>query len=116
TDFMQMGGSHDSPKSPEALLIGGPVQANKDKVAKANPITYVARDAAPFLIMHGDQDRTVPLGQIEVLAVAIKKAGVEVTLRVLPGAGHGGPAFGSTENRRLVEEFLDRHLKAKAGS
>jgi len=30
-------------------LIGGPIQENKEKVAKANPITYVTKDDAPFL-------------------------------------------------------------------
>src|SRR5262249_32279005 len=51
TDLTKMGGSHDNPDSPEAKLLGGPVQENKDKAAKANPITYVAKDAAPFLIL-----------------------------------------------------------------
>lgn len=43
TDFTRMGGTHDNPKSPESLLIGGAIQENKDKAAKANPITYVSK-------------------------------------------------------------------------
>jgi acetyl esterase/lipase len=112
TDFTRMGGAHNRPKSPESLLLGGPVQENKAKAAKANPITYVGKDSAPFLIMHGDRDTVVPLNQSELLAEALKKAGVEVTLRVIKGASHGGPGFFSPENRRLIEEFLDRHLKS----
>ena len=111
TDFTQMGGGHDNPKSPESVLLGGAVQENKDKAAKANPITYVSKNAAPFLIMHGDRDPAVPFNQSELLAAALKKAGVEVTLQPLQGAGHGGPAFGTPENRRRIEEFFDRHLK-----
>jgi acetyl esterase/lipase len=112
TDLLKMGGSHDNPKSPESLLIGGPVQQHKEKAARANPITYVTRDDAPFLILHGDKDPTVPYNQSELLAEALKKAGVEVTLRRVAGAGHGGKDFNSPENRRLMEEFFDRHLKA----
>jgi hypothetical protein len=40
-----------------------------------------------------------------------KKAGVEVTLQPVKGARHGGREFYSAENLKLVEEFLDRHLK-----
>jgi dipeptidyl aminopeptidase/acylaminoacyl peptidase len=53
----------DEPDSSVAHLIGGPVQKNKEKAAKASPVTYVTKDAAPFLIMHGDQDDVVPLAQ-----------------------------------------------------
>jgi dipeptidyl aminopeptidase/acylaminoacyl peptidase len=113
TDFLKMGGKHDDPKSPESLLIGGAIQENKEKTAKANPITYVSKDAAPFLIFHGDKDTLVPIGQSELLTEALKKAGVEVTLHPVRGAGHGGAAFGSAETRKLIEAFFAKHLKGK---
>ena len=99
------------PDNPLAALLGGPVQDNKEKAAQASPITYVAKGDPPFLILHGDQDRLVPLAQSEEFADALKKAGVEVTLRVLKGANHGGPAFNSPENRQLIEEFFVKHLQ-----
>jgi dipeptidyl aminopeptidase/acylaminoacyl peptidase len=111
TDLTKMGGSHDQPSSPEARLLGGPVQENKDKAKRASPITYVAKDNPPFLILHGDKDPTVPFSQSALLAEALKKAGVEVTLQPVKGAGHGGREFSSAENLKLIEEFLDRHLK-----
>jgi acetyl esterase/lipase len=110
TDLTKMGGSHDQPNSPEARLLGGPVLDNKDKAARASPITYVTKDNPPFL-MHGDKDPTVPFSQSELLADALKKAGVEVTLQPVKGAGHGGREFSSAENLKLIEVFLDRHLK-----
>jgi dipeptidyl aminopeptidase/acylaminoacyl peptidase len=57
--------------------------------------------------MHGDKDGLVPLVHSEVLEAALKKAGVEVTLRVIPGAGHG---FGGMEINQEVSRFFDRHL------
>ena len=94
-----------------AQLIGGPVQENQEKARKASPLTYVSKDSAPFLIMHGDKDNTVPLEQSEVLAEALKKAGVEVNLVVVKGNGHGGPGFNSPENRKLIEDFFAKHLR-----
>jgi acetyl esterase/lipase len=113
TDFAQMNkaGSkmdHDAPDSPESRLIGGPVQSNLQAVAAANPITYVASDAPPFLIMHGDQDKTVPFNQSELLCAALKKAGADVTFLPVTGAGHG---FRPKEALRPVIEFFDKHLK-----
>jgi acetyl esterase/lipase len=111
TDFTRMGGSHDDANAPEARLIGGPVQENKEKSARANPITYVTKNSAPFLIMHGEEDKVVPIGQSELLDEALRKAGVECTFVRIPGNGHGGPGFASPENRKRIEEFFDKHLK-----
>src|SRR5690349_18744039 len=85
TDLGKRGGTHDSPKSPESRLSGSPVLEIKEKVARANPITYVTTDAAPFLILHGDSDRTVVISQSEMLRDALKKAGVEVTYVPIKG-------------------------------
>jgi acetyl esterase/lipase len=119
TDLLQMGKGtpgvpnnmdHDSPNAPEAKLIGGPVQENKEKAAKANPITYVTKDDPPFLIMHGDRDNLVPINQSELLNDALTKVGVNVAYEVVKGAGHG---FRNPEPRRRTTEFFEKHLKQK---
>jgi len=100
-----------APRSPESLLIGGPIQENPEKVRRANPIRYVTGDDPPFLILHGARDDLVPLNQSELLHRALKAAGVESVFHRLEGAGHGGPAFASAETMKMVEEFFDRHLR-----
>ena len=112
TDLVTMAGGHNNPDSPESRLIGGPVQENQEKARKASPLTYVSKDSAPFLIMHGDQDKVVPPQQSRVLAEALKKAGVEVKLQMVEGNGHGGPGFSCPENRKLVEDFFAKHLRS----
>lgn len=102
---------HDSPNSPESKLVGGPIQQNKDKAAKANPITFVTKDDPPVLMLHGDADPLVPLGQSEILLEALKKAGVEAELVVIKGNGHGGPGFGTPEMQDKIAKFFDMHLK-----
>jgi acetyl esterase/lipase len=113
TELTGMGVEGDPPGSPVALLIGGPAQENKEKARKASPLSYVDKHSAPFLIMHGDKDDIVPLRQSELLADALTKAGVEVTLQVVKDNGHGGPGFGSPESRKLIEDFFAKHLKRK---
>jgi acetyl esterase/lipase len=94
-------------------LLGVSPQEDKEKARRASPIAYVTKDSAPFLILHGDQDNVVPLGQSESLAEALQKAGVEVTLKVVHGSGHGGAAFFSPESRKLIEDFFAKHLGEK---
>ncbi len=116
TDLLQMqahklpnGMDHNTTNAPEAKLIGGPVQDNPEKAAKANPITYITKDDPPFLIIHGDADPLVPHHQSEILEEALKKAGVPVTLYTVKGGGHG--AFRDPNVPRLTKEFFDKNLK-----
>jgi acetyl esterase/lipase len=111
TDFTKMGGWQDKPDSPMARLLGGPVRDRQELATKANPITYISKDSAPFLIMHGEEDKLVPMNQSELLDRALRKAGVESTLVRIPGNGHGGPGFTTPENRKKIEEFFEKHLK-----
>jgi len=41
-------------------LLGGPAEQNKTKAMAASPITYVSKDDPPFLIIHGENDFSVP--------------------------------------------------------
>ncbi|QDV36763.1 alpha/beta hydrolase [Tautonia plasticadhaerens] len=105
---------HDAADSPESLLIGGPIQALPGLAARANPITYVSPDDPPFLLVHGDRDELVPLGQSELLRDALRAAGVPATLHVVEGGGHG-QGF-PPEVDRLVVEFFDRTLRGEGES
>jgi len=103
---------HNDPKSPEACLLGGPVQENKEKAARANPLTYVTTNALPpFLIAHGDVDPVVSFHQSELLFDALKKAGGSVRLHCIKGAGHG-QGFNGKEIDEMVTAFFDRWLKS----
>ena len=58
--------------------------------------------------MHGDQDFEVPFQQSELLADALKKAGVDVTFVPMKGASHG---FGGAQAIEPVRDFLKRVFK-----
>jgi acetyl esterase/lipase len=88
-------------------LLGGPTEQNKTKAIAASPITYVSKDDPPFLIIYGKNDSSVPASQSELLAAALKAAGVETTLEITP-QGHTvrGPKILPT-----VKAFFDKYLK-----
>jgi acetyl esterase/lipase len=119
TDFLQMDSHalesspfpHDAADSPESQLVGGPIQENRDKVAEANPISYITEGHPPFLIMHGDQDPLVPFHQSQMLFEALKTAGQNVTFWPVPGAGHGGAEFRDEDLLQQVLAFFNNYLK-----
>jgi dipeptidyl aminopeptidase/acylaminoacyl peptidase len=65
-----------------------------------------------MLLVHGDADPLVPHQQSILLHDALKKAGVEATLHIVKGGGHGN-GFGP-EVQELVRDFLDQHLRPRA--
>ena len=117
TDFLKMNTNtertatmdHDSANSPESLLIGGAVQDNPEKAAKASPLTFVTEDDPPFLLVHGTRDPLVAFSQSELLQDALQKVNVPATLITINGGGHG-QGF-PPESNQLVKKFFDHHLR-----
>ena len=113
-DFTTWMGDKPLSTNKSATKLIGAYSSDADLMTKAqwiSPITYVRSDNPPFLIQHGDADKIVPIAQAREFADALKKAGVEATMTVMPGAGHAGAAFFTDENHKALVEFLDRHLK-----
>ncbi|MEZ6143412.1 MAG: alpha/beta hydrolase [Zavarzinella sp.] len=100
---------HDSPNAPEARLIGGAIPENKEKAAKANPLTYVSKDDPPFLIFHGTQDNLVGWKQSEILHEALQKAGVASKFVKVEKVGHSMQVL-TEDNRKLMQKFIADHL------
>lgn len=119
TDFLRMNDvageiDHDAPDSPESQLIGGLIQENKGKVAKANPITYVSLAAPPFLIIHGKLDMTVIKNQSELLHQALQKKGNPSKLILIDDMAHGFWGVGVNLRQDILHHvwsFFDQHLK-----
>lgn len=114
TDFLKIDDfprkvKHSAADAPEALLIGGIVAENQEKAMRANPIAYVTEDAPPFAIFHADDDLIVPLNQSQLLFEALQQAGVEVSLEIVKGGGHG-KKFDSPLLLAQLENFFYRHL------
>jgi acetyl esterase/lipase len=91
-------------------LLGGPIWDRFELAKQASPMTYVAKDVAPILIMQGTADPLVPADQSKMLDAALKRVGADSTLVLIEGAGHGNGGFGKWETRRAVAEFFDKHL------
>lgn len=94
-------------------LLGAAPEDNEAAARLASPVFHVDRADPPLLMLHGDQDRQMPINQSHELEAAYEAAGAAVDLIVVHGAGHGGDEFFSAANVERVAAFLDAELKAK---
>lgn len=90
TDIIDLGRLYAKPGRLSLIdrLLGGPVEEKLNLAADASPIDHVRPSLPPFLIIHGERDRVVPLQQSERLFCALADAGVETQFIVVPEKGH----------------------------
>lgn len=114
-DFVSFASKRDATageteKAPESRLFGGTIQTKRKVAIAASPTTHITSGVPPFLIVHGDQDRKVPLKQSEILLDKLQSAGGKGRLVVLQGASHGGPRFAESEVIQQVKVFFQENL------
>ena len=90
------------------LYLGGLVEERLQLARLVSPSTYISADCPPTLLIHGDADNIVPVEETIAFHKALKAAGVDATLRILPGIGHGWDAALTRDD---VSTFFTRILK-----
>ena len=104
----------DAAASMESLLLGKNVMIYKEDAIKICPVTYVTKDAPPFMIIHGTKDGTVPFMQGETLHDKLEEAGCDVKLIAIDGADHADMQFFQKETwQRIIHFFHDKLGYAK---
>lgn len=73
---------------PEIALFDASPKAVAVLAVEASPITHVTAASPPVLLVHGDADTVVPVSQSLRMRERMEQAGADVTLRLVPGAGH----------------------------
>lgn len=87
------------------------IQATNPIMTQANPLTYINAACPPFLIFHGTMDMIVPFQQSVSLKTALDDATVDNTFVTVKGSNHGTDAFWSTQAKKIVHAFLEKHTK-----
>lgn len=98
----------DSEETPLMRTMVG-VMGGKRNFSEASPIRHVDSDLPPVLLIHGDEDRTVPVSQSEDLHAALQEAGARCEMKVYAGCGHADFLFDALLNRRArtVKDIVD---------
>lgn len=79
---------------------------------KHSPINYVNASIPPTLLIHGDVDRVVPIGQSYSLKARLDSLGITHELHVLKGMDHGfiGASSAQKDSTQIwIREFVERY-------
>ena len=92
-------------------------------LAAASPVTYLDRNDPPFLLIHGEGDRVVPVAQSHLAEAAMQRVGVPVESIYIPGVDHSfiGADLATTSAATVratnaTFDFFHRTLDAPAGN
>lgn len=72
----------------------------------ASPVNHVRKDMKPILILHSDNDRSVPIENALLMVDALKKAGATHTFHRDPEKGHMGI---TDEVIARTRDFIEQH-------
>jgi dienelactone hydrolase len=106
--FLTIGLAADHPSEIRAAAITAGGVSEGDGF----PAPTAARAAgirAPFLILHGSADTTVPPGRAEALKAALDRAGTPNEHHVFAGVGHGVFQERGAEVNRLLRAWFTKH-------
>lgn len=100
----------DAREGPYARMFGLPLAHHLDTVWEASPLRYAMQPGRPpFLVMHGDRDKCVPIEESEKLVRALRAAGNEAEFYISPNQGHG--FLKEKEAYDRINAFFIRMLK-----
>jgi len=117
TDFVLRSKTQPSranePGSVVHRLLGGGADKKLALAKMASAVSHVSPDDPPMLVYHGEKDKTVLPDQSKRIHDVYSAAGLPITLITIKKAGHGGKKFHSAANRRIMINFLKRHILPK---
>ena len=92
--------------TPEVMLE---VMGGQQNFEQASPVRHVRPDLPSTLLIHGDEDKTVPVEISTGFHSALQAAGAPSTLTIYTGAGHSDYLFAAlTEDRaRVVRDIAE---------
>jgi dipeptidyl aminopeptidase/acylaminoacyl peptidase len=74
-----------------------------------SPVTHVTAGDPPTILIHGDQDKAVPVQQSRRLIDRLNDARVPARLAVREGVGHAYPGWEADTS--LIADWFDAHLR-----
>jgi dipeptidyl aminopeptidase/acylaminoacyl peptidase len=114
SDLVSCWGTANNPPFYDYLLQGGPAE-RPALYLERSPVTRLGAASVPTLILHGQEDRCVPVGQAEELYAGLRQLKIPVEFVTYPREGHSvrEPAHVADERERVLRWF-ETHLGASS--
>lgn len=98
---------------PVSAFLGGTREQVPDNYRLATPATWLDENDPPMLLLHGNDDKTVPYTTSAEFVAKLKALGIESELYTANGKGHSWFSFPPdfVPTTRALEAFLEKYLK-----
>jgi dipeptidyl aminopeptidase/acylaminoacyl peptidase len=104
--------THTEVRYYDRWLVGGWIYEQPERAKERSPVTFVERLKTPLLVLHGEQDTSVPYSQIEAFVEKARQGSAEVDFVAYPLEGH---MLRKPENQQdaleRIQAFFQRYLK-----
>jgi acetyl esterase/lipase len=111
TDKVAWARTYADPEEGFQSLLGAHGDEQSELARAASPLFHVTHSAAPFLILHGALDETVPLSQATDFHGALKRAGVSSELTIVEDGDHFiNETHQALMQEKVLEFFLNRSV------
>ncbi len=91
-------------------ILGGLLKDNERLGKLLSPVELLKKDSPPILLLHGEQDKILPISQSIYLMEVAKQVGADVTLLKVKNAGHsfvgGNISPSMQEINQIASEFI----------
>lgn len=88
-------------------LLGCAGECSAEAVASVSPITHVTKQTPPFLLIHGNDDKTVSVAQSHAFEAKLKETGVPVEAIYIPGVDHSFIGKTAAETHAATNQALN---------
>jgi len=111
SNMFSLYGTSDLHAAMRVLNLASPYY-NRKQYDDDSPITFIRNCRTPTLLLHGINDRGVPVGQAYEFYRGLKDVGVETEMVVYPREGHSIQEYPhQLDVQKRVLAWFDKHLK-----
>jgi dipeptidyl aminopeptidase/acylaminoacyl peptidase len=98
-------------------ILGGLLSDKQDMAKKLSPVEWINRNSAPVLLLHGEEDKVLPISQSTYLLEIGKERGADIQLLRIKNAEHSfngeniSPSMDEINN--IAAEYIITKLKTE---
>lgn len=111
TDFAAFADDQTAQNSTFGPLVGASYKEKPEAHQKASPVSYVSKDAPPFLFVHGTKDWLVPIDQSRLMCKKLKDAGAKAEICEIDGGSHGFLGANARKADAAMLKFFGEYLR-----